>query len=97
MKLDADVLDACMAALNVEDTWGGDIVTAAIAALAHSTSPSLLLASTDFNSYHEDSSSFAQGAPRRKAGRLAANTNAPGLGLEPIIYDVLGEPVVDVS
>ena len=37
--------------LNIEDTWGGDIVTAAIAHLAHSTPPELLLCSTDFNSY----------------------------------------------
>jgi len=37
--------------MNIEDTWGGDIVTAAIAHLAHSTPPELLLCSTDFNSY----------------------------------------------
>ena len=37
--------------LNIEDTWGGDIVTACIASLAHSTPPELLLCSTDFNSY----------------------------------------------
>lgn len=30
-------------ALNIEDTWGGDIVTAAISHLAHSTPPNLLL------------------------------------------------------
>lgn len=30
-------------AMNIEDTWGGDIVTAAIAHLAHSTPPDLLL------------------------------------------------------
>jgi hypothetical protein len=29
-------------AMNIEDTWGGDIVTAAIAALAHSTPPDFL-------------------------------------------------------
>lgn len=29
--------------MNIEDTWGGDIVTAAIAALAHSTPPDFLL------------------------------------------------------
>ena len=28
--------------MNIEDTWGGDIVTAAIAHLAHSTPPDFL-------------------------------------------------------
>ena len=37
--------------LNIEDTWGGDIVTATIASLAQSTPSSNLLCSTDFNSY----------------------------------------------
>ena len=37
--------------MNIEDTWGGDIVTAAISHLAHSTKPDCLLCSTDFNSY----------------------------------------------
>ena len=37
--------------LNIEDTWGGDIVTASIASLAQSTPSSNLLCSTDFNSY----------------------------------------------
>jgi hypothetical protein len=36
--------------MNIEDTWGGDIVTAAISHLAHSTPPRYLFASTDFNS-----------------------------------------------
>ena len=31
-------------AMTVEDSWGGDIVTAAIASLAHSTPPELPLA-----------------------------------------------------
>jgi L-alanine-DL-glutamate epimerase-like enolase superfamily enzyme len=38
-------------AMTIEDSWGGDIVTAAIAHLAHSTPPELLFTTTDFNSY----------------------------------------------
>jgi cis-L-3-hydroxyproline dehydratase len=80
-------------ALTIEDTWGGDIVTAAIAHLAHSTPPHFLFTSTDFNSYV--TVSIAEGAPQRKEGRMAA-PDAPGLGIEPR-WDVLGKPVFTVG
>jgi L-alanine-DL-glutamate epimerase-like enolase superfamily enzyme len=79
--------------MTVEDTWGGDVVTAAIAHLAHSTPPEYLFTATDFNSYV--TRSIAAGAPRRAAGRMAAPT-APGLGVTPVL-DVLGPPVLDVA
>ena len=88
--------DLCVSlgiAMTLEDSWGGDIITAAISHLAHSTPPELLFTSTDFNSYVTVST--AEGAPQRSAGRLAAST-APGLGVEPRM-DVLGEPVLEVS
>ena len=75
--------------MTIEDTWGGDIVTAAIAHLAHSTPPELLFTATDFNSYV--TVSIAEGAPQRQSGRMAASS-APGLGVEPR-WDVLGKPV----
>ncbi|MDP2322212.1 MAG: mandelate racemase/muconate lactonizing enzyme family protein [Acidobacteriota bacterium] len=80
-------------AMTIEDSWGGDIVTAAIAHLAHSTPTPLLFTSTDFNSYV--TVSIAEGAPQRANGRLAAST-APGLGVTPR-KDVLGPPVVVVE
>ena len=46
--------DLCVSlgiAMTLEDTWGGDIVTAAISHLAHSTPPEFLFTATDFNSY----------------------------------------------
>lgn len=64
----------------IEDSWGGDVVTAAIAALAHSTPPELLFTSTDFNSYVTVST--AEGAPERDHGRMAASRE-PGLGIRP--------------
>lgn len=76
-------------AMTLEDTWGGDIVTAAIAHLAHSTPTDLLFTSTDFNSYV--SVSIADGAPQRVHGRMAASLS-PGLGVKPKM-DVLGKPV----
>src|SRR4051794_37192940 len=87
--------DLCVStgiAVTLEDSWGGDITTAAIAHLAHSTPPEFLFTATDFNSYV--TVSHAEGAPRRLAGRMAASTE-PGLGVRPRM-DVLGPPRVDV-
>ena len=75
--------------MTIEDAWGGDIVTAAISHLAHSTPEALLFTATDFNSYVTVST--AEGAPRRSAGRRSAPA-LPGLGVEPRM-DVLGQPV----
>ena len=80
-------------AMTIEDSWGGDITTAAIAHLAHSTPTEFLFTATDFNSYVTVSA--AEGAPQRVQGRMAASS-APGLGIQPR-WDVLGKPLVDVS
>lgn len=88
--------DLCVSlgiAMTLEDSWGGDIVTAAIAHLAHSTPTEFLFTATDFNSYV--TVSIAEGAPRRVHGRLAAST-APGLGINPCL-DILGKPIVVVE
>ena len=88
------IRDLCVSlgiAMTIEDTWGGDIVTAAIAHLAHSTPPALLFSSTDFNSYV--TVTIAENAPRREGGRLSA-PKAPGLGIVPRM-DVLGQPVYE--
>ncbi len=90
------VRDLCVSlgiAMTIEDSWGSDIVTAAIAHLAHSTPAELRFTATDFNSYVTVST--AEGAPERVQGRMAAST-APGLGITPRA-EVLGEPVIDVS
>ncbi len=89
------IRDLCVSlgiALTIEDTWGGDIITATIAHLAHSMSPTYLFSTTDFNSYV--TVSIAVGAPERKNGRLAA-PYAPGLGIEPR-WDVLGKAVLSI-
>src|SRR5881394_241175 len=85
--------DLCVSmgiAMTLEDSWGGDITTAAIAHLGHSTPEAFRFTATDFNSYV--TVSIADGAPRRSHGRLAASTE-PGLGIQPRM-DVLGKPVV---
>jgi L-alanine-DL-glutamate epimerase-like enolase superfamily enzyme len=88
--------DLCVSlgiAMTIEDSWGGDIVTAAIAHLAHSTPPEFLFTATDFNSYV--TRSIATGAPQRVQGRMASPTT-PGLGVTPR-FEVLGEPVLVIS
>src|SRR6187549_3792344 len=87
--------DLCVSmgiAMTLEDSWGGDIATAAIAHLAQSTPTEFLFTTTDFNSYVTVST--ADGAPKRVNGRMAAS-KAPGLGIQPKM-DVLGDAVVDV-
>lgn len=91
-----EIRDLCVAlgiALTIEDTWGGDIATAAIAHLAHSTPPEFLFTTTDFNSYVTVST--AEGAPQRSNGRMTTFAR-PGLGIEPRM-DVLGAPVFSTS
>ena len=90
------IRDLCVSlglAMIIEDTWGGDIVTAAISHLAHSTPSEFLFAATDFNSYV--TKSIAIGAPKRKDGQMAASA-APGLGVTPL-GDALGEPVLKIA
>ena len=80
-------------AMTIEDSWGGDITTAAISHLAHSTPTEYLFTATDFNSYVTVST--AEGAPKRNNGRMSAS-NKPGLGIEPKM-DILGDPVMEIN
>jgi cis-L-3-hydroxyproline dehydratase len=87
--------DLCVSmgiAMTLEDSWGGDIATAAIAHLAHSTPTEFLFSTTDFNSYVTVGT--ANGAPQRVNGRMAAS-KSPGLGIQPKL-DVLGDRVIEV-
>lgn len=77
--------------MTIEDSWGGDIITAAIAHLAHSTPESLRFSATDFNSYV--SVQNATGAPQRINGHMVAS-DKPGLGVE-LNREVLGKPVAE--
>ncbi len=79
-------------AMTLEDSWGGDLVTAAIAHLSHSTPEALRFSATDFNSY--GTRTYAEGAPRREEGRMRASSE-PGLGAEPRRAE-LGEPCLEV-
>ena len=86
------IRDLCVTlgiAMTIEDSWGGDIVTAAIAHLAHSTPERFRFSATDFNSYVTVQT--ATGAPLRENGHMKAG-DQPGLGITPDL-DALGEPL----
>ncbi|WP_206455468.1 cis-3-hydroxy-L-proline dehydratase [Aurantimonas marina] len=88
--------DLCVASgtpMTIEDTWGGDIVTATIAHLAQSTPAEFTFSATDFNSY--GTVSIAEGAPVRENGTMGAS-DQPGLGVAPR-WEALGEPCLDVD
>lgn len=92
----AQARDLCVStgiAMTIEDSWGGDVATAAIAHLAQSTPTAFLFTTTDFNSYVTVST--ADGAPQRVNGRMSASKES-GLGVRPK-PDVLGAPVVVVE
>jgi L-alanine-DL-glutamate epimerase-like enolase superfamily enzyme len=88
--------DLCVSSgipMTIEDTWGGDIVTATIAHLARSTPEDFCFSATDFNSY--GTVTIAEGAPQRVNGRMTA-PDSPGLGITPD-FDVLGDTVLVVT
>ncbi|HKJ16063.1 MAG TPA: cis-3-hydroxy-L-proline dehydratase [Xanthomonadales bacterium] len=92
----AQARDFCVSmgtAMTIEDTWGGDIITAAIAHLAHSTPERYRFTATDFNSYV--TVPFAEGAPQRKDGSMTAS-DQPGLGVRPDM-DALGHPLAEIT
>ena len=90
------VRDLCVSlgiGMTLEDSWGGDIATAAIAHLAQSTPAEHRFSTTDFNSYVRVSTAI--GAPQRVNGRMSAS-RTPGLGIIPRM-DVLGAPLVTIE
>ena len=87
-----DICSELGIAMTIDDTWGGDIVTASIAHLAHSTDPKLLFTATDFNSYV--TVDIASGAPKRDNGRMKSSSE-PGLGIDPYL-EVLRDSKVDI-
>ena len=75
--------------MTIEDTWGGEIATAAIAHLAHSTPQGFHFQSSAFHEYH--SLKIADGGPTIEGGRMTASC-APGLGVTPDMA-ALGTPL----
>lgn len=79
--------------MTLEDSWGGDIATTAIAHFAGSTKPDYYFSSTDFNSYNDVS--VAPNAPRRVNGKMTVPT-LPGLGID-VDEKILGKPIITIK
>lgn len=77
----------------IEDTWGSDITTAAVAHMAVSTSEKYLLNACDLSGYV--SPRIAPDGPVRENARLKP-ASRPGLGITPD-HNVLGRPIAVVS
>ena len=79
--------------MTIEDSWGGEIATAAIAHLAQSTPAEFHFQSSAFHEYH--TVAIGDGAPEVEDGWMRAS-DKPGLGVEPDM-DVLGDPVAVIN
>jgi len=88
-----DLCESLGIAMTIEDSWGGDITTAAIAHLVGSTQPEFYFTSTDFNSYNDVH--LAEDAPMRKEGKLEVPSR-PGLGIH-VDEKKLGKPVLKLK
>jgi L-alanine-DL-glutamate epimerase-like enolase superfamily enzyme len=75
--------------LTIEDTWGGDITTAAVSQLAASTEPGALFTVSFMNDWTLEH--VAGHRPRSNGGRGAAPAG-PGLGIE-VDVEALGAPL----
>ena len=75
--------------MTVEDAWGSDIATAAIAHLAHSLPTEFHFQSSAFHEY--TNIEVAKGGPIIEDGYMSVS-DSPGLGVEPNM-EVLGDPV----
>jgi L-alanine-DL-glutamate epimerase-like enolase superfamily enzyme len=79
--------------VTVEDTWGGDLVTAAVSHLAASTRAELLFTVSFMNDWvHEH---LAGHEPRSRDG-VGAAPAGPGLGIE-VELELLGEPLFSAA
>ena len=92
-KLLRDLCVEMQIPMTIEDSWGGDIATAAIAHLAHSTPEKYRFSSTDFNSYN--SVTYTSGSPQKKNGQMQASDNF-GLGIK-VNEKILGLPVLEIK
>ena len=79
--------------MTIEDTWGGDLVTAAVAHLAASTREPHLFTVSFMNDWTNEHIAGYQ--PRSSGGRGSAPTG-PGLGIE-VDLAALGAPLLSAG
>jgi L-alanine-DL-glutamate epimerase-like enolase superfamily enzyme len=92
-KLVRDLADSLGLRLTIEDTWGGDLVTAAVSHLAASTKPDQVITVSFMNDWTNEHIAGYQ--PRSKNGFGSAPTG-PGLGVE-VDVKSLGKPLFGIK
>jgi L-alanine-DL-glutamate epimerase-like enolase superfamily enzyme len=92
-KLLRDLAQELGLRVTIEDTWGGDIVTAAVAHLAASTSETALFTVSFMNDWTNEH--IAGHEPRSHDG-VGTAPAAPGLGLT-VDLERLGKPILSLS
>lgn len=88
-RLVRDVCAAREVPMTVEDSWGGAVTTAALAHLAVSTPPRVLMNTTDLQNYN--TVQFADDGAKAVDGKLTID-DRPGLGVTPDLA-ILGNPI----
>jgi len=88
-RLIRDLCEALGVSLTIEDTWGGDLVTAAVSHLAASVRPEALFAASFMNDWTQEHVAGYQ--PRSQDG-WGGPALGPGLGVE-VETRALGEPL----
>ena len=88
-----DVMQELNLMVSVEDTWGGDLITAAVSHLAASTRPESLLMTSFMNDWTDGH--IAGHRPRSVNGRGSAPA-APGLGID-VDTSLLGQPLFTIE
>jgi L-alanine-DL-glutamate epimerase-like enolase superfamily enzyme len=91
-KLVRDLAETLGLRLTIEDTWGGDLVTAAVAHLAASTSADALFTVSFMNDWTLEH--LGGHEPRSRQG-IGSAPSKPGLGID-VDLELLGEPLFSV-
>ena len=88
-KLMRDLAEQLGLRVTLEDSWGGDVTTAAVAHMAASTRPEHLLTVSFMNDW---TSEHIAGYQPRSANGMGSPPPGPGLGIE-VDLEMLGEPL----
>jgi L-alanine-DL-glutamate epimerase-like enolase superfamily enzyme len=91
-RLIRDLAQALGLRLTIEDTWGGDLVTAAVAHLAASTRPDALFTVSFMNDWTNE---HVAGHEPRSSNGFGAAPMAPGVGVD-VDAAMLGEPLFEI-
>ena len=88
-----DLAEALGVSLTIEDTWGGDLVTAAVSHLAASTSATATFTVSFMNDWTQE---HVAGYRPRSARGIGSAPTGPGLGVA-VDLEMLGEPLFSVA